>query len=275
MNHHKTSRSWVGSVSNKHNPSAKSGFDACISSRITTVIQVVSDHQINYNCFNEPFAVSPYRSLYWDMHGLIFETSIWLLAGSTRLLSYRSPVQRMTDAPGPVSKTELREVWTLSRCHPTGRGARLIAKFPKRLGKRTQTITHVDEGTVIDACQALREARASWFETLVLKEYQYNLHHLRSSGQGQTPSKPYPRPHLPSPQVVKERSSPRIIIVKEVSGKKWKSYKQLSANLILQRQDRCGQLAQRRNPCAEGRRVLPSLFSEQRVWYNLSFFVKL
>jgi len=184
-------------------------------------------------------------------------------------------VQRMTDAPGPVSKTELREVWTLSRCHPTGRGARLIAKFPKRLGKRTQTITHVDEGTVIDACQALREARASWFETLVLKEYQYNLHHLRSSGQGQTPSKPYPRPHLPSPQVVKERSSPRIIIVKEVSGKKWKSYKQLSANLILQRQDRCGQLAQRRNPCAEGRRVLPSLFSEQRVWYNLSFFVKL
>ena len=81
---------WVGSVSNKHNPSAKSGFDACISSRITTVIHVTSDHQINYNCFNEPFAVSPYRSLYWDMHGLIFETSIWLLAGSTRFVkSYR------------------------------------------------------------------------------------------------------------------------------------------------------------------------------------------
>ena len=77
---------WVGSVSNKHNPSAKLGMGACISSRITTVIHVVSDHQINYNCFNEPFAVSPYKSLYWDMHGLIFETSIWLLAGSTRLL---------------------------------------------------------------------------------------------------------------------------------------------------------------------------------------------
>ena len=77
---------WVGSVSNKHNPSAKLGMGACISSRITTVIHVVSDHQINYNCFNEPFAVSPYRSLYWDMHGLIFETSIWLLAGSTRFL---------------------------------------------------------------------------------------------------------------------------------------------------------------------------------------------
>ena len=76
---------WVGSVSNKHNPSTKSGLGACISSRITTVIHVMNDHQINYNCFNEPFAVSPYRSLYWDMHGLIFETSIWLLAGSTRL----------------------------------------------------------------------------------------------------------------------------------------------------------------------------------------------
>lgn len=82
----KPGRAWVGSVSNKHNPSMKSGIDACISSRITTVIHVVSNHQINYNCFNEPFAVSPYRSLYWDMHGLIFETSIWLLAGSTRFL---------------------------------------------------------------------------------------------------------------------------------------------------------------------------------------------
>ena len=79
-------RAWVGSVSNKHNPSTKSGLGACISSRITTVIHVMNDHQINYNCFNEPFAVSPYRSLYWDMHGLIFETSIWLLAGSTRFV---------------------------------------------------------------------------------------------------------------------------------------------------------------------------------------------
>ena len=47
----------------------------------------MNHHQINYNCFNEPFAVSPYRNLYWDMHGLIFETSIWLLAGSTRLVA--------------------------------------------------------------------------------------------------------------------------------------------------------------------------------------------
>ena len=76
----------IGSVSNKYSPSEKSGFCACISSRITTVIHITIDHQINYNCFNEPFAVSPYKSLHWDMHGLIFETSIWLLAGSTRLL---------------------------------------------------------------------------------------------------------------------------------------------------------------------------------------------
>ena len=34
------------------------GLRACISPRITTVIQVVIDHQINYNCFNEPSAVS-------------------------------------------------------------------------------------------------------------------------------------------------------------------------------------------------------------------------
>ena len=76
----------IGSVSNKYTASKKSRFYACISSRITTVIQITSDHQINYNCFNEPFAVSTCKDLYWDMHGLIFETSIWLLAGSTRFL---------------------------------------------------------------------------------------------------------------------------------------------------------------------------------------------
>ena len=36
----------------------ESPLRACISSRITTVIQLVRDHQINYNCFNEPSAVS-------------------------------------------------------------------------------------------------------------------------------------------------------------------------------------------------------------------------
>ena len=45
-------------------PGVESGLGACISSRITTVIHVRIDHQINYNCFNEPFAVLPCRSLY-------------------------------------------------------------------------------------------------------------------------------------------------------------------------------------------------------------------
>ena len=37
--------------SNKYIPPTRkqSGFYACISSRFTTVIQVVRDHQINYN----------------------------------------------------------------------------------------------------------------------------------------------------------------------------------------------------------------------------------
>ena len=45
----------------------------------------MNHNRINYNCFNEPFAASLCKYLCWDMHGLIFETSIWLLAGSTRL----------------------------------------------------------------------------------------------------------------------------------------------------------------------------------------------
>ena len=93
MNHHLfRSKPRVGFVSNKCNPSVELGLYACISSRITTVIHVASDYQINDNCFNEPFAVSPYKGLYLDMHGLIFETSIWLLAGSTRCL-YSCDVQ--------------------------------------------------------------------------------------------------------------------------------------------------------------------------------------
>ena len=50
-----------------------------------------ADLQINYYWFNEPFAVSQVQScLYLHVHGLIFETSIWLLAGSTRYLSFIS-----------------------------------------------------------------------------------------------------------------------------------------------------------------------------------------
>ena len=39
------------------------GLRACISPRFSTGIQVERDHQINYNCFNEPSAVSPYKML--------------------------------------------------------------------------------------------------------------------------------------------------------------------------------------------------------------------
>jgi hypothetical protein len=31
----------------------------------------------NYSCYTEPFAVSLYFSLYLDMHGLTFETSVY------------------------------------------------------------------------------------------------------------------------------------------------------------------------------------------------------
>lgn len=51
--------------------------NASISSRITTVILVVDEYQINDNCFNEPFAVSSYKDCTDHMHGLAFETSIY------------------------------------------------------------------------------------------------------------------------------------------------------------------------------------------------------
>ena len=41
-------------------------------------------HVVNDSWFNEPFAVSLFLHVNIDMHGLIIETSIWLLAGSTR-----------------------------------------------------------------------------------------------------------------------------------------------------------------------------------------------
>ena len=74
-------------VPNKRTPSKKSGIVACISSRISTVIHSKEIVQNIYDCFNEPFAVSSLNDLYLDMHGLTFETSISLLAGSTRWTS--------------------------------------------------------------------------------------------------------------------------------------------------------------------------------------------
>ena len=72
----KGAASRVGFLSNKYTPSRGRGLNACISSRITTVIHVASHHQINYNWFNEPFAVSPYNWFIlrhawlnlWDKH---------------------------------------------------------------------------------------------------------------------------------------------------------------------------------------------------------------
>ena len=61
MNHHKCPKT-IGFVSNKYYPSVKLGIYACISSRITTVIQVVRDYWIVYNWYNEPFAVSQYKA---------------------------------------------------------------------------------------------------------------------------------------------------------------------------------------------------------------------
>ena len=80
MNHHpflaETALRLIGFESNKYNPSQKSGLFACISSRITTVIHVAFHYQINYNWFNEPFAVSQYNLFIltrawlnlWDKH---------------------------------------------------------------------------------------------------------------------------------------------------------------------------------------------------------------
>ena len=133
----------VGFVSNKHDPSVKLGADACISSRITTVIHVAIDYRINYNCFNEPFAVSPYKGLYLDMHGLIFETSIWSLAGSTRWWLLTSRFTNRTNALLPTPNLpsnenavcNYRDKFTLllSLCEKSRTKVSLDTTFSKKL----------------------------------------------------------------------------------------------------------------------------------------------
>ena len=55
----------IGFVSNKYIPPRKElGLYACISSRITTGIQVVRYHQINNYWYNEMYAVSLYKDVY-------------------------------------------------------------------------------------------------------------------------------------------------------------------------------------------------------------------
>ena len=62
MIHHNTARKRIGFyLINTSRPRKQLGINACISSRITTVIQVVKYYQINYNWYNEPFAVSQYK----------------------------------------------------------------------------------------------------------------------------------------------------------------------------------------------------------------------
>ena len=92
----------------------KSVWSASISSRIPTVILVVIDHQINYNWYNELSAVSQYKTCsYLDMHGLILEQSIWLLAGSTRYLSIADSFSSIPRAR-PNQNHQLQSlVWSL------------------------------------------------------------------------------------------------------------------------------------------------------------------
>ena len=115
-----SSRAWVGFEINKHNHTLRSGSCACISSRITTVIHVSRSNWVYYNWYNEPFAASPKISLNSDMHGLIFETSIWLLAGSTRYLArmFKRGADRAWARPTfPRRKLSAAEMFFNSRGH--------------------------------------------------------------------------------------------------------------------------------------------------------------
>ena len=73
------------SCTNNNSPSDELDFVSCISYRITVVIHVMYRSHVVNNWINEQFAVSQCRNIYTHMHGLVFDTSIWLLAGSTRL----------------------------------------------------------------------------------------------------------------------------------------------------------------------------------------------
>ena len=75
------------SCTNNNSPSIELDWLSCISYRITVVIHVLSRSHVINNWINEQFAVSQCRNIYTHMHGLIFDTSIWLLAGSTRFPS--------------------------------------------------------------------------------------------------------------------------------------------------------------------------------------------
>jgi hypothetical protein len=95
----------IGFLSNKSPPSIGRSHWACISSRITTGIHVVKYHQINYNWYNELSAVSQYKCLYLDLHGLIFETSIcyWQDQPGNHSFTHASSQQRFAQTSHQVS----------------------------------------------------------------------------------------------------------------------------------------------------------------------------
>ena len=127
----------IGSVSNNYRSSQKSTFCASISSTIRAVILIKIDHHVSYNCFNEPFAVSPCKDLYWDMHGLIFETSIWLLAGSTRFYQKsRCPPTQMVRFT-PAQPQHVKRVWT--HCIETFQQALESYKLDSLMRRRPQS----------------------------------------------------------------------------------------------------------------------------------------
>ena len=65
MTHHNTRLRAIGFyLIMTPRPIAQLGVDARISSRITTGIRVVEEYQINYNWFNELYAVSQYKVVY-------------------------------------------------------------------------------------------------------------------------------------------------------------------------------------------------------------------
>ena len=101
------------SYANNNSPSNKVGIQSCISYRITDDIHVTFHNNIINNWVNEQFAVLTYCNVYTHMHGLIFETSIWLLAGSTRFCFRTSPWTRYMFISGREAK--LRSVRTNCR----------------------------------------------------------------------------------------------------------------------------------------------------------------
>ena len=118
----RTSLSWFYAKNN--NPSKKSGIQSCISYRITNDINVMCHNNIINNWVNEQFAVLLYCNVYTHMHGLIFETSIWLLAGSTRFsfnnLPWHNPASMSHKVVMDARSTEITKSqwsWNITFLH--------------------------------------------------------------------------------------------------------------------------------------------------------------